>query len=313
VSHSLGQCIETVRAKCYSLASVHEKMLLDRARCEAYREAIMRSVRPGDVVVDLGSGTGLLSYFSVQAGAKKVYALEVSRIANLLEKVRGDNGMSDKVQVMRGHSREINLPEKCDVLVTETLSDMGFDSEDMIAYVNDVRQRMLKPSARVVPGAYDVLFMPFQSDAFGLGSFPKTLYGLDYTAVRSAQYNSGRTMLVQAVGKPMVHLSVPIRAWHLDFTKETSVPPPTTIDFEVCADGRLDGVLGWFDAQMAPGVRLANGPMDMEGHWTQVLFPVFHQPIVRRGQRIRFNVTPKIIDGGYCEWQFSAEVGHLEK
>lgn len=39
----------------------HEKALLDKIRCDAYQKAIQRTVKPGDVVVDLGAGTGLLS------------------------------------------------------------------------------------------------------------------------------------------------------------------------------------------------------------------------------------------------------------
>src|SRR4029077_4660535 len=59
----------------------HEPMLLDKIRCDAYRVAMQRMVKPGDVVVDVGAGTGLLSFFALQAGARHVYAIEMTGIA----------------------------------------------------------------------------------------------------------------------------------------------------------------------------------------------------------------------------------------
>jgi predicted RNA methylase len=71
---------------------MQESMLLDKARCDAYREAIHRIVKPGDVVVDLGAGTGLLSFFALQAGARHVYAIEMSRIADAAAELIEANG-----------------------------------------------------------------------------------------------------------------------------------------------------------------------------------------------------------------------------
>ena len=71
---------------------LQESLLLDKARCDAYREAIHRTVKPGDVVVDLGAGTGLLSFFALQAGARHVYAIEMSRIADVAAELIEANG-----------------------------------------------------------------------------------------------------------------------------------------------------------------------------------------------------------------------------
>src|SRR3984893_15786348 len=74
---------------------VHEPMLLDKIRCDTYREAIQRIVKPGDVVVDLGAGTGLLSFFALQAGARHVYAIEMTGIAGTAAAAITSNGTCD--------------------------------------------------------------------------------------------------------------------------------------------------------------------------------------------------------------------------
>src|SRR5579862_3768931 len=94
----------------------HEKMLMDKTRCDAYQDAIQRTVKPGDVVVDLGAGTGLLSFFAVQAGARHVYAIEASAIADIAAELIEANGFRDRITLIRENSKNVRLPQRCDAL-----------------------------------------------------------------------------------------------------------------------------------------------------------------------------------------------------
>jgi predicted RNA methylase len=121
--------------------SVHERLLLDKIRCAAFREAIHRVVKPGDTVVDLGAGTGLLSFFALQAGARDVYAIEMSRIAEVAAKLIKSNGFHESITLVCKDSKRVSLPERCDVLISETLCSFCFDTENTVEYMADARER----------------------------------------------------------------------------------------------------------------------------------------------------------------------------
>jgi protein arginine N-methyltransferase 1 len=54
----------------------HHTMLADKVRMQRYLQAILKAVEPGDVVLDIGSGTGILAYFAPKACVKRVYTVK---------------------------------------------------------------------------------------------------------------------------------------------------------------------------------------------------------------------------------------------
>lgn len=291
--------------------AMHEWMLFDRARCEAFREAIRQTVKPGDVVVDLGAGTGLLSFFALQAGARHVYAIEKSVIAELATELIRVNGFQERISVIRGDSKKINVPERCDVLVSEILSSFGFDAENVVEYIADARKRFLKPGARIIPAACQTFLLPFSSDEIGLGRFPARFYDLDFQPFRKTLYPS-KNFLVEASGKRFIELAGAAPCYHLDFYKEVCDPGSTSVPFRISADGRLDGFLGWFEAHLCPGVTLSNSPyFPPHIHWEQLHFPAVDQPQVRAGELVLLHLDPNMVDG-HAEWKYRVQVAATE-
>jgi protein arginine N-methyltransferase 1 len=283
---------------------LQESLLLDKARCDAYREAIQRTVKPGDVVVDLGAGTGLLSFFALQAGARHVYAIEMSDIADAAAELIAANGFQERITLIRKNSKKVRLPERCDVLVTETLSAFCFDTENIIEFVADARERFLKPGARIIPESADTFLMPFSSDDFGAGRLPPRYYDLDFQPFSKRLFKSYG--IVPASGRKFVALCEPALCYQVDFRKDAQNPGKTFVPFRITTDGRLDGFLGWFEARLCDGVTLSNSPYLPLSHWWQLYLPILEQPHYRAGQTILLYLDPNIV-AGEAQWKYSVQ------
>jgi SAM-dependent methyltransferase len=130
--------------------------LKDEARTMAFRDAIRAVVRPGDVVVDVGAGTGILSFFAAEAGAAIVYAVEIDPVsaAALRRSVQLNPAVADRVRVVEGDAALVELP-RADVVVAEII-ETGLLDEQQVPVLNALRRRgIITPATRLVPSRYE--------------------------------------------------------------------------------------------------------------------------------------------------------------
>ena len=134
----------------YDFPSVHADMIFDEARVRAYREAINATVKEGDIVADLGAGTGLLSFLCLQAGAAKVHAVERSNVIDWARELAERNGFSDCIEFHQKDAREVNLGVKVDVIVSELMGHVAFE-EGMAETISVAKERFLTPGGHSIP------------------------------------------------------------------------------------------------------------------------------------------------------------------
>jgi len=133
----------------------HYRMLMDRSRVEGYRRAIERAVRPGDHVVEVGTGTGILAVLAAQLGAR-VTAIERYAVLEIAREVARRSGVGERVEFIRGRSDLVALDEPADVLVTELVGNRILN-EGLLEVTLDARRRLLRPGATLVPRRLTVL------------------------------------------------------------------------------------------------------------------------------------------------------------
>jgi len=142
----------------------HILMLNDHIRMVNYEAAIKESVKPGMVVLDLGTGTGILAKWALEAGAKKVYGIELNeKIIPIAIKIINDAGFSDKFQIFQDLSYSVDLPEKVDIIISEILGNLS-DNEDMVPILEDARKRFLKKDGIMLPKMVETFIVPIACD-----------------------------------------------------------------------------------------------------------------------------------------------------
>jgi precorrin-6B methylase 2 len=211
-----------------------QSCLYDERRVQHLRDAIFKTVREGDVVVDAGSGTGLLGLFAAQAGASKVYCLELNAdFIAVIEQNAARNGLQDRIQAVNADATSCGLPEEVDVIISEVIS-AGFFYEPQIQIINNLR-RFLKPGGTVVPMS--------MRNHVELISAQEELYGLQFS------YDARFTSLEgdRSLTSPACYLSTEFGE-HVEPTIRAGVTARAT------GTGRANAVRVTYEIQFADGL-----------------------------------------------------------
>lgn len=290
----------------------HDDMLADRARVDTYFTAINKHVHEGDEVIDLGTGTGLLSCFAARAGARLVHAVEYGPIIDAARDVAEENGITN-IAFHPVSSREFSLPERVDVILHEQLGSALFN-EHVVANVIDLRDRLLKEGGLILPHRLRLFVAPVQA-AEGLYApfaWEQELHGLTFRALQPYAEAHPKDYLYRGYNPAPLEafLAEPRPVLDVDLMTANAGDIPACVRYSETAsqDGTLHAFCVFFEAGFDEELSITTSPFNPARavHWAiPVLRAERHE--IRAGDTIS-------LDLGWTDlalpatWRWSVEV-----
>lgn len=261
----------------------HAGYLRDEVKLGAYRAALAEVVQPGDRVLDLGAGTGILGLLALEAGAGIVYSVDAGPILEIVEAAARANGYDGRVIPVRGYSTRLELDTPVDVVVADQIGGGGHDS-GMLTSFADASRRLLAPGGRFVPASFEVLLAPVQTPFWDthVGIWDRRPGGVDLSAMATVASNT--EFRVELTEAELLTEPTPT----INLLSACTDPYEAVCSAVVERPGILHGMAAMFVAQMAPGVTLSNVPgrPDRFDRW-QNLYPLRTPVEVEPGHVVR--------------------------
>lgn len=269
----------------------HYRMLADQARVNAYREAINREVRPGDHVVEIGTGTGILAVLAARAGAR-VTAIERYSILDMARSVARRSGVEHLIDFVRGDADAVELDRPGDVLLSEIVGNRILN-EGLLESTLDARQRLLRPGARLIPLQIEIHAQLGYSDRFDhlsrefeqIGELHEVDLG-PLTAWFDGHLAAGKVVWEQAPydNHGFESISGVERALALDLGAIDEVGFTATAVTKPLREGRANAVVLSFRLTLLPGIVLSSHDQRSELHWCRPVY-MLREPVACRPDR----------------------------
>ncbi|XP_054723835.1 histone-arginine methyltransferase CARMER-like isoform X2 [Uloborus diversus] len=287
----------------YSYLSQQQNMMQDYIRTSTYQRAILANLEDfkDKVVLDVGAGSGILSFFAAQAGARKVYAVEASSMAKHAETLVYHNKLTGRVVVIPGKIEEITLPEMVDVIISEPMGYMLFNERMLETYLH--AKKWLVPNGKMFPSRGDLHIAPFSDAALYMEQLNKanfwyqqSFHGVDLASLRDAAVKEYfRQPIVDTfdisicMAKSLRHTVDFLVAQETDLHK-IDIP----LNFVLNQTGEIHGLAFWFDVAFfgsTQTVWLSTAPTQPLTHWYQVRCLLETPLFAQRGQSVSGKVV----------------------
>jgi len=279
----------------YAHFGIHEEMLKDEVRTRTYMNSMLqnRHLFEGKVVLDVGCGTGVLSIFAAKAGAKIVYGVECSNIADQARTIVKENGYADRVNIIKGKIEEIELPvDKVDIIISEW---MGYFLlyESMLDSVLFARDKWLVPGGKLFPDKATMYICGLEDAEYKEEkiNFWNNVYGLDMSCIKEMAIMEP---LVETVEYDHVVTTVyKLVEFDIATMEKDSVDFNCPFEIEVSKNDYCHALVVFFDVDFSACHKptgFTTGPHAAYTHWKQTVIYLRDDLTCCAGEKLSGNI-----------------------
>ncbi len=288
----------------YSLHSYGE-MIADRMRTGTHARALRKAVKPGSVVLEIGTGPGIFAIFACKLGAKRVYAIESDEIINVARENALAADCADKIQFFEDLSLRVSLPERADIVFSDLRGGLPLLGQHIPSII-DARKRFLAPGGTLIPRR-DTIYA-------AVAEIPKRYAEItspwernschqELTAARRLALNNIQRFRV----KPRELLTAPEVWATLDYMSIENADVSGEIKWTAKRAGTGHGILTWFDAELIDGIGFSTAPGTPASVYAPLFFPWANPVKLARGQSVRVRLEAKLVNDEYV-WRWTTDV-----
>ncbi len=267
----------------------HFPMMNDTVRNDAYEKALKFALKKGGIVLDIGSGSGLLSMMAARHGATEVITCEVvSMVAEKAKVIIQRNGFADQIQVINKLSTTLvvgeDLTERADILVTE-IFDNGLLGERAFTAINHARKHLLKPNAQLIPSGARVFAMCIESREIYENHRVDTISNFDLSPFNQFSSYTYDSYHLSKMNYRKLSAITPI--FDFDFHKipgSESIP----IEFDIVESGICHVVAFWYELQLDQDTTISTAPhLPQLSCWKQAVQLLVKPQVLTKGKSLK--------------------------
>lgn len=275
----------------YAHFGIHEEMLKDEVRTLTYRNSMFhnRHLFKDKVVLDVGSGTGILCMFAAKAGARKVIGIECSSISDYAVKIVKANKLDHVVTIIKGKVEEVELPvEKVDIIISEWMGYCLF-YESMLNTVLYARDKWLAPDGLIFPDRATLYVTAIEDRQYKDYKIHwwENVYGFDMSCIKDVAIKEPLVDVVDP--KQLVTNACLIKEVDIYTVKVEDLTFTSPFCLQVKRNDYVHALVAYFNIEFTrchKRTGFSTSPESPYTHWKQTVFYMEDYLTVKTGEEI---------------------------
>jgi ribosomal protein L11 methyltransferase PrmA/PRMT5 arginine-N-methyltransferase len=315
VAHVIGQTVLAFllnggAAEMFSVRDYGD-LISDRVRTQSYADALRRTVKPGSVVLDIGTGPGIFAILACQLGASRVFALEMQEIIQIARENAAvyscpdGTACANRIEFIEDFSTNVTLPSQVDVIISDLHGALPLFGRHIPAII-DARQRFLRRGGALIPRKETlwaaVVEMPNLYNRL-VNTWECNILDMPLASGRQLAINS----FCQTHPEREQLLTAPELWATLNYSTIEDADVSGELSWNVERNAEGHGFIVWFDSDLADGVSFSNAPGKPSTIYGSLFFPWIHPVQLKKGETVRVQLESKLIGNEYA-WRWATQV-----